>query len=171
LVSVAIFGPFRLGGLFLRAFVLFAFLPGLRAGLVFLHRFGLFFYFGSAAAAELLDTCVDDADELAQGSGEERDDRAQRADDRPEHLALENVRRRQGCQAAHLVGAHRLTLQNPALEAQDLRLASRVVERLGDGDHVSLADEGDRGRAVEQLDELRHAGLLGRPPRERVLDD
>jgi hypothetical protein len=37
-------------------------------------------------------------------------------------------------------------LQDAAAQAQDLRLAGGVVQRLRDADHVALADEGNRGR-------------------------
>src|SRR5215204_2334888 len=67
--------------------------------------------------------------------------------------------------------AHRLALQDAATDAQDLRLAGGVAQRFGDADHVSVADEGDRGWAVEELDQLGHTGLLGCTLRERVLND
>ena len=47
-----------------------------------------------------------------------------------------------------------------------------VVQDLGSRRRIALGvDERDRGRAVDQLEQLLDSGLLGSEPRQRVLDD
>jgi hypothetical protein len=103
--------------------------------------------------------------------GEEHHDRGQRRDDRADNLRPERIGRRQRRQLLDGLGRHRRALEHTALDREHLCLGG-LVERLRDGDGVALAlEEGDRGRPIKQREELRRAGRLGRPPRERVLDD
>ena len=70
--------------------------------------------------------------------------------------------------AAEIVAA----LHDAAADLEHLRLAGRVGERLGHGDHVAVGlDERDRRRALEQREQRIRARGLGRAAGERVLDD
>ena len=97
-------------------------------------------------------------------------DRVQRADDRAEGLSAEHVRGRGRGEVLHLRGVHRGALQD-ALDREDPRAAGRVAQRLRHGDRISVADECDRGRPVQELSERSDSRLFGRALRRCVLDD
>src|SRR5829696_7182903 len=122
-------------------------------------------------APRAADPRVDQPHQIVEWRREQHYDGRQRRDDRGDNLSPERVDRRQRRQLLDGVGGHRRALEDAALDREHLCLRG-LVERLRDGDGVALAlEEGDRGRPLEQREELRRAGRLGRPPRERVLDD
>jgi hypothetical protein len=67
---------------------------------------------------------------------------------------------------------HRAALHDAAADLEHVGLARRVGQRLRRRDHVAVrVEERDRARTVEQREQRVRAGRLGRPARERVLDD
>src|SRR5579871_6605031 len=124
----------------------------------------------SVLTAELLDAGVDQPDEVLQRSVEERGERAERRDDRAEHLAAEHLRRRQRGEALDLGRRHRAAGHDAAADLENLRLARGVCERLRGRDHIAVGlDERDRRRALEEREECVGSRGLGRAARERVL--
>ena len=82
-----------------------------------------------------------------------------------EHIAGGQARDR-----ANVIGGQRGSVQQPALELEQVERAGRVVERLGGGRGVAV-DECERRRPDEHRLELLDPGFVGGPLAERVLDD
>src|SRR5436190_7026785 len=123
-------------------------------------------------AAELVDSRLDQPVEVLQRGVHEREQLGQRCDHGAEHLAAQDLERRELRQLVDVVGADLLPLEDAAADREHLRVAGRVGERLRNRDHVALGlDERDRGRPLEQCEERVGARVLRRPASERVLDD
>src|SRR5436190_11149408 len=168
-VSTAAIGLFLLG---------FGFLGFFCRRLVVLHRraldCGRLFSdgFELRRAAELVDARLDQAIEVLQRGVHEREELRERCDHGAEHLAAQDLERRELRELVDVAGADLLPLQDAAADREHLRVAGGVGERLRDRDHVAVGlDERDRGRPFEQREERLGAGVLGRPASERVLDD
>src|SRR6185503_6690753 len=125
-----------------------------------------------ALLLELPDASVDHADQVAQRRREQDDHGRQRTCNRPDELRAQHVRGRERREPLDLgVADHGAFEQAPA-DHEDVVRPGGVVQDLRHRSGIALGvEECDRGRPVDQLEPLLPAPSLGRPPRERVLDD
>src|SRR4029453_5237223 len=152
--SLRLLGRRLLGSLGLRGFL--RLLSSLRLALLF----------------QLLDAGVDHVHQVAERGGEQSDDRHQRSAHRTHELAVEHVCRRKRREARDVGLPDLLAFQDSSADLEDARLPHRGVQRLRDGDWIAVRlEKRDRRWAVQEGQERIGPGLLGRTPRERVLDD
>ncbi len=106
------------------------------------------------------------ADQGVQGARQARDGRG----DQAHELPVQDVSRGQAGDGPDLVRVHRVAVHHAALEGQQVGGARVVGDRLGGRGGIA-ADEGQRGRALEELLQRLGADLIGRPLGQGVLHD